>query len=250
LGNKDWLMCCSASAGPAFEGGGISSGMRATNGAIERVEIIEDDVRCKVIGNRKPLGLCGSGLIDIAAEMLIAGCINKSGKFASDCCSSRIREGDEGKEFVVVWGKDAGLEKDITINEADLATFIRTKGAIYTAAEVLLKRMELSFSDVKNIYISGGFGNYIDIKKAIMIGLLPDLPSDVFKFIGNGSVQGAKMTMLSHQALAEAEQIASKMTSLELSVDPEFMNSYSGSLFLPHTDIEKFPSVEEILQKN
>ncbi len=249
FGNKDFLVCCSASAGPAFEGGGISSGMRATGGAIERVEIKNGEVRCQVIGNRKPLGLCGSALIDIAAELLIAGYIDKSGRFITGACPSRIRSGDEGKEFVVVHSKDAGIDKDIIITEADLATFIRSKGAIYTAAEVLVKHMGFSLTDVKNIYISGGFGNYLDIKKAIMIGLLPDLPHQAFKFIGNGSVQGAKMTMLSHEALLEAEQIASRMTSFELSVDPEFMNSYSGSLFLPHTDIEKFPSVEALLQK-
>jgi len=250
FGNRDWLVCCSASAGPAFEGGGISSGMRASKGAIERVRIRNDHVDCQVIGGGKPTGLCGSGLIDISAELLKTGYINKAGRFTDDHPTARIRQGEEGNEFVIVFGSESELGRDITVTEADLATFIRSKGAIYTAAELLVKKMGFTFDDVQNIYISGGFGNYLDIKNAIMTGLLPDLPRSVFKFIGNASVQGAKMTMLSHEAMDETERIASKMTSFELSVEPEFMNEFSGSLFLPHTNIEKFPSVQKVLQHN
>jgi uncharacterized 2Fe-2S/4Fe-4S cluster protein (DUF4445 family) len=250
FGNKEWLVCCSASAGPAFEGGGISSGMRAATGAIERVKIQNDHIDCQVIGGGKPLGLCGSGLIDICAELLKAGCINKSGRFILDHPSGRVRQSEEDREFVIVYGPETELGRDITITEADLATFIRSKGAIYTAAEVLVKKMGFTFTDVENIYISGGFGNYLDIKSAVMTGLLPDLPENVFKFIGNASVQGAKMTMLSQEAMATTEELTANMTSFELSVEPEFMNGFSASLFLPHTDIEKFPTVEKALKES
>jgi uncharacterized 2Fe-2S/4Fe-4S cluster protein (DUF4445 family) len=147
--------------------------------------------------------------------------------------------------LVVIPGGDTALGRDIVITEADIASFIRAKGAIYTAAEALLRHTGLEFADVRNVYVAGAFGNYLDVRKAIRIGLLPDLPIERFQFIGNGSLQGAKMALLSRQAYeAMDKRIAPNMTNFELSVDPQFMNEYTGSLFLPHTDIEKFPSVQ------
>jgi uncharacterized 2Fe-2S/4Fe-4S cluster protein (DUF4445 family) len=246
-GNREWLACCSASAGPAFEGGGITCGMRATHGAIEHIAFGE---RCQtaeygVIGGDKPLGLCGSGLIDVVAELLRMGCIDRTGRFVPEVCGARLSRDGGQSEFVVVPGSGTALGRDIVITEADIGSFIRAKGAIYTAAEALLRHTSLDFTDIRHVYVAGGFGNYLDVRKAIRIGLLPDLPLDRFQFIGNGSLQGAKMALLSRQAFDVMEKrIAPNMTNFELSTDPQFMNEYTGSLFLPHTNIEKFPSVE------
>jgi uncharacterized 2Fe-2S/4Fe-4S cluster protein (DUF4445 family) len=181
--------------------------------------------------------------MDTIAELLRNGCVDRSGTFVSSRDSSRLRRGEDGAEFVLVEGRLTSTGRDIALTQADLRNFIRSKGAIYHAAECLLDRVSLDFADLQNIYISGGFGNYIDVRKAIMIGLLPDVPAERFQFIGNGSVQGAKMLLLSRRALEEAEAVAHKMTYIELSSDPRFMNEYTSTLFLPHTDIEKFPSV-------
>ena len=251
IGNRDWLVCCSASAGPAFEGGGISCGMRATRGAIERLTMTKgcQVASYSVIGGGRPAGLCGSGLVDLVAEMLRSGdCLERSGALTAHD-SGRVREGEDDLEFVVVPADQTATGKDIVVTQADLRNFIRSKGAIYHAAECLIEHFGLQFGDLENIYIAGGFGNYLDIREAIMIGMLPDCPIARFQFIGNGSVQGAKTMLLSRQASAEGEAIASKMTYIELSTDPKFMNEYSSALFLPHTDIEKFPTVRAELER-
>ena len=251
IGNKDWLVCCSASAGPTFEGGGISCGMRATKGAIERLNIRKGGqvISYSVIGGGNPLGLCGSGLIDTIAGLLRNDCLERSGKLIDRNGHGRLREGEDGEEFVLV-EKDHSVDgRDIVITQADVVNFIRSKGAIYHATECLLNKVNLQFSDLQNVYISGGFGNYLDINKSITVGMLPDMSTDCFQYLGNGSVQGAKMMMLSRQALAEAESLASGMTYIELSTDPKFMNEYTSALFLPHTDIERFPTVQKELAK-
>ncbi|MHB9105562.1 MAG: ASKHA domain-containing protein [Armatimonadota bacterium] len=248
VGNQDWSVCCAASAGPTFEGGGISCGMRATRGAIERFNIGKGGrISYSVVGGGKPIGLCGSGLIDTVASLLRSGCLERSGLLVHD--GDRVREGDDGPEFVLVDADQTANGKALTITQADIQNFIRSKGAIYHASECLLNSVGLTFADLTNVYISGGFGNYLDIAKAITIGMLPDLPLEHFQFIGNGSVQGAKMMLLSREAQQAMEIIASRMTYIELSTDPKFMNEYTSALFLPHTDIERFPSVRLELAK-
>ncbi len=247
LGNEDWLMCCSASAGPAFEGGGITCGMRATNGAIERLTLGKGGrvESCDVVGNGKPLGLCGSGLIDAVGELLRVGCIDRVGKFVSDRCDGRLRSNESGEtEFILFSDRATALGREIILSEADIRNLICTKGSIYMAAECLLDEMQLTFNDLDHVYIAGGFGNYLKIEQAVAIGLFPDIDHDKFHFIGNGSVQGAKLAMLSEEAMTYIiERIAGAMTYVELSTHVKFMNEYSACLFLPHTDIEKFPSV-------
>ena len=245
IGNQEWLVCCSASAGPTFEGGGISCGMRAMEGAIERLSMRKGGqvISYNVIGGGNPIGLCGSGLLDTIAELLRNGCLTRSGTLIDNPALGRTRDGEDGREFLLVDAAHTANGKDIVITQADLQNFIRSKGAIYHAAECLLAQMGLTFLDLKNIYIAGGFGNYLDVPKAITVGMLPDVPVDCFQFIGNSSVQGAKMMLLSAEAQEEAQVIASRMTYIELSVDAKFMNEYTSALFLPHTDIEKFPSV-------
>jgi uncharacterized 2Fe-2S/4Fe-4S cluster protein (DUF4445 family) len=249
VGNSDWLVCCSASAGPAFEGGGITCGMRATDGAIERMHLGPGGIveECGVVGGTKPLGLCGSGLIDTVGELLRVGCIDRRGRFVKDVCGSRLRIGEaDSPEFILFSGEDTSLGRDIFLSEADINNLIHSKGSIYMGAECLLDYMSLTFADVKHVYIAGGFGNYLDIPRAISIGLLPDLDHDCFHFVGNGSVQGAKMCLLSIDALQYVtDKIAAAMTHIELSTYHRYMNEFSACLFLPHTNIEKFPSVQQ-----
>ncbi len=248
LGNSDWLVCCSASAGPSFEGGGITCGMRATKGAIERIELGRggDVVSCGVVGGGKPLGLCGSGLIDTVGEMLRVECIDRRGRFNPAACGDRLREGESGDlEFVLFPGDKTALGRDIILSEADISNLIHSKGSIYMAAECLLDHVGLGHGDLKHIYIAGGFGNYLKVDQGVRIGLLPDVDPAIFKYIGNGSVQGAKMVMLAQDALRYVQdKIAGAMTYLELSTNHKYMNEYSSCLFLPHTNIEDFPSLK------
>ncbi|MEI6148484.1 MAG: ASKHA domain-containing protein [bacterium] len=247
VGNSDWMVCCSASAGPSFEGGGITCGMRATNGAIEHIQLGPNGsiTVCNVVGGGKPLGLCGSGLIDAVAELLKTGCIDRRGRFDPAICGSRLRESETGdKEFLLYPGSQTALGRDLVLTEADINNLIHSKGSIYMATECLLDHVGMKFEDLQHVYIAGGFGNYLKIEQGVRIGLLPDLAHSKFKYIGNGSVLGAKMVLLSQEALQYVhEKIAGAMTYLELSSNHKYMNEYSSCLFLPHTDIEKFPSL-------
>ncbi|MCX5712077.1 MAG: ASKHA domain-containing protein [Candidatus Omnitrophica bacterium] len=244
LGNKDFLVACAASAGPAFEGSGVACGMRASKGAIQKVKIDRQTLKVDfvTIENAKPRGIGGSGYIDLLAEMLKAKIIEKDGKIKSTD-PKRVREADAGKEFVVVFKADADAETDIVITEADIDNLKRAKAAIYAACAILARRLDLDFAAVKKIFIAGGFGTYLDMENAISIGLLPDQARSKFKFIGNSSLSGATLTVLSTDAAHKAAEIARKMTYLELSVEPEYMDEYMAALFFPHTDFSKFPSV-------
>lgn len=246
LGNSEWMLCCSASAGPAFEGAGITCGMRAMNGAIEKLDLTKggEVAACGVVGGGKPLGLCGSGLIDAVAELLRVGCIDRSGRFVAAVCGSKLRESSAGGwEFELFRGQDTELGREIVLTENDIRNLVHTKGSIYMAAECLLDHVGKRMDEIKHVYIAGGFGNYLAIEKAILIGLLPDLDHDCFQFIGNGSVQGAKMALLSEDAMNHmCHRIAVPMTYVDLSSNHKYMNEYSSCLFLPHTDLERFPS--------
>lgn len=246
LGNSEWMLCCSASAGPAFEGAGITCGMRAMNGAIEKLDLTKggEVAACGVVGGGKPLGLCGSGLIDAVAELLRVGCIDRAGRFVEAVCGPKLRETAAGGwEFELFRGQDTALGREIVLTENDIRNLIHTKGSIYMAAECLLDHVGKRMNEIKHVYIAGGFGNYLAIAKAISIGLLPDLDHDCFQFIGNGSVQGAKMALLSEDAMNHmAHRIAAPMTYVDLSSNHKYMNEYSSCLFLPHTDLERFPS--------
>ncbi len=250
LGNKEWLVCCSASAGPCFEGSGVTNGMRATKGAIQRVEIDNDlNVTIQTIGNEKPRGICGSGYIDLLAELFKKGIIDRSGKINRNLKSERIKEGMYGYEFVVVFEREAGVEHDIVITEVDIENLKCAKAAIYAASSVLLRRLGLSFNDVKKFFIAGGFGTFVDVSKAITIGLLPDLKIEKFIFIGNSSLIGSREILLSYDAMLKAETIAHKMTYMELSVEHMYMDEYVSALFFPHTDMNRFPNVKAAVEK-
>ena len=247
LGNSDWLIGCSCSAGPAFEGGEVQFGMNASLGAIEKIQLTDDlNVRYKTIGNAPPRGICGSGLIDIMAELFMHKALDRNGKFRS-MDTARLKIVDNEPVFVIAYAKETGFEhkQDIYITETDIKNILRTKASVFAACYVLLKSLGYSFNDLTNIFIAGGFGNYLDTKKAIMLGLLPDVPLEKFNFIGNGSLAGTYLTLLSEDRKIEAEKIFEKLTYIELSVSNQFYNEFLSALFLPHTNISLFPTVKE-----
>ena len=250
VGNKDWLTCASCSAGPAFEGGGIKFGMRAGRGAIEQVRINPTTFEPMIltVGRAKPAGICGSGLIDIVAQLLETGIIDQNGKFDRGVPTKRVREGETGFEYVLAYASETQIGRDIVLTEADLDNLIRAKAAIYAGCKVLLDNVGLSFADVNTIIVAGGFGHSIDVDKAQMIGLLPDAPSEKFIFVGNGSLLGARLLSFSRELLRETERIARTMTNVELSNSPRFMDEFIAAMFLPHTDQKAFPAVIEQLR--
>lgn len=251
LGNKDWLVSDSCSAGPAFEGAGIKFGMRATRGAIEQVSIHPRTFEPMIltIGRTKPLGICGSGLIDAVAGLLEVGAIDQNGKFRVDLPTDRVRKGPDGYEYVLARKEETQINEDIVLTEIDIENLIRTKAAIYAGCKVLLESVGLGFKDVEQVIIAGGFGRHLDLEKAMFIGLLPELEIEKFLFVGNGSLLGARLLSFSKDLLREAERIARMMTNLELSNHPTFMNEFIAAMFLPHTDIAAFPRATERLRR-
>jgi uncharacterized 2Fe-2S/4Fe-4S cluster protein (DUF4445 family) len=244
LGNSQWMVTCACSAGPAFEGSGISCGMRAMDGAIVAVEISDDcqTVGVTTLGGQKPLGICGSGLIDLIAKLLNSGIIDRAGTLLDAKPTERIRDGAGGKEFVLVGATESGTGSDIMITEGDLKNIIRAKAAIFAGIMTMLKMVDLELAAIERVYIAGGFGNYINIPDAVKIGLLPDLPIAKYTYVGNSSLHGAMLGLLSQGAGQAAAKIAGNMTYLELSAGNRFMEEFGAALFIPHTNLSLFPS--------
>lgn len=250
LGNRDWLMSCACSAGPAFEGSGTRCGMPAAAGAIEKLKIKENGtVEYSVIGGGKPKGLCGSGLIDLLAELFVHGYVDRHGKFNTEKTGSRLVDKEAGKGFLLETSTRSFWGKDLLITENDIANLIRTKGAVFSACALLLKHAGLSFGQIESFFIAGGFGQYLDVENAIRIGLLPDLERTKFHYLGNTSLLGAHLILLSEKNRERINEIEKMMTYLELNTEPEYFNEYTGALFLPHTKKELFPSVERLLSR-
>ncbi|MFC2071397.1 ASKHA domain-containing protein [Chloroflexota bacterium] len=245
IGNSDWMVTAACSAGPALEGGGIKHGMIAINGAIEEFDINPSNLEPVVgtIGDEKPKGICGSGLINIVAGLLEVGVISYNGKFNTDLPTNRIREGSDGYEYVLIDAAKTQIGKDIVITEVDIDNLIRAKAAMYAGCQTLVKSVGMTCRDIEQVIIAGAFGSHIDIEKAITIGLLPELPLDRFIFIGNGSLMGARLASFSTDILDDARRVAKVMTNFELSENADFMNNYVAALFLPHTNADEFPSV-------
>jgi uncharacterized 2Fe-2S/4Fe-4S cluster protein (DUF4445 family) len=242
IGNNEWIMTAACSAGPCFEGSGIKCGMRATPGAIESVIIdpVTLDPSIRVIGGGSPLGICGSGMIDAISEMLLTGIIDQKGKFLEGK-SDRIRRGEDSPEYVIF--SDRRLEKDIVLSEIDIENLLRAKAAVYSGISTLITEAGLAMDAIERVYVAGGFGNYLNIGKAVLIGMIPDIPEERYTFMGNTSITGAYLCLLSKELRNEAAEIASKMTYVELSVSKMFMDEYVSALFLPHTNMNLFPSV-------
>jgi uncharacterized 2Fe-2S/4Fe-4S cluster protein (DUF4445 family) len=249
VGNSEWLVTAACSAGPAFEGGGIKHGMRATSGAIEDFRIHPQtlDPMLLTIGMVKPKGICGSGLINMVAELLEAEVLSPNGKFNTDRPSPRIRPGPDGMEYVLAYRGETATGADIVITEVDIDNLMRAKAAMYAGYVTLLQSVGLSMGNIEQVVIAGAFGSFIDVERAITIGLLPELPLDRFLFIGNGSLLGARLISFCNEVLDDGERISRMMTNIELSESPAFMNNYVAAMFLPHTNSAEFPGVNKRL---
>jgi len=269
LGNRDWLVCASSSAGPAFEGSGVKHGMRAGTGAIERLTILDDgSIEFKTIGGTHPVGICGSGLLDTLAELFVNGIIDRTGRFnpgvsykprvkhgakylapsftggSHSTWGSRLTEGDEGLQFQLVPPSDDHPE--IVITQADIDNLVRSKAGVFAAIRVLMESTQTKSEDLEAIYIAGGFGNFMNVRQAVTIGMLPDVPAEKIHFVGNTSVAGAKTVLLSRKALKTAEKIAKSMTYFDLMSHPGYMDEFIKANFLPHTDLSLFQSVKNV----
>jgi uncharacterized 2Fe-2S/4Fe-4S cluster protein (DUF4445 family) len=245
VGSQDWLACASCSAGPAFEGGGIAHGIRATGGAIEEVRLhpATFEPMLVTINHARPKGICGSGLISLLAELFEVGLLDQRGRFR-EVDTPRVRRTDVGAEYVVAWAEDSATGEDLVLSETDIDNLIRAKGAMYAGYLTLLEGVGLGIEAVERVIISGAFGSFLNLEKAITIGLLPDLPREKFFFVGNGSLSGAARVALSAADYARSLELARSMTNFELSESPGFMERYVGALFLPHTEAgERFPTV-------
>jgi uncharacterized 2Fe-2S/4Fe-4S cluster protein (DUF4445 family) len=248
LGTEEWMVTCACSAGPAFEGAGVVDGMRATEGAIEEVWIHSEthEPTIRVIGGGKPRGICGSGLISLLSELFVTGVIDRGGNVKLDLDTPRVRQGEHGPEYVVAWSDETETGRDIVLTKVDVDNLMRAKAAIYAGFTVLAESVGVELNDAKQVLVGGAFGQYINVENAIKIGLLPDLPWDRFHFLGNTAVLGSYMALLSYGSVKQIQEIAQMMTYVELSADNTFYDAFTAALFLPHTEITRFPSVAEI----
>jgi uncharacterized 2Fe-2S/4Fe-4S cluster protein (DUF4445 family) len=245
LGNREWLMTAACSAGPAFEGGGIQWGMRAEQGAIEKVAIHPGTLEPELatIGGEPPRGICGSGMIDLISELLAAGIIDRSGRFGADRSRTRVRRVRDEWAYVLAAAEQTPAGEDIVFTESDLKNLIYSKGAVYAGFTTLLKEAGIGFDAVERVMISGGFGQYLDIEKAVRIGLLPDIDRAKFHYLGNSSIAGAYLALISESHRREARDICHAMTYIDFSSNPRYMDEFTSALFLPHTNLEMFPNV-------
>jgi uncharacterized 2Fe-2S/4Fe-4S cluster protein (DUF4445 family) len=250
LGNRDWLVTCACSAGPAFEGAGVVNGMRATSGAIEEVWINTHTLEptYRVIGGGKPKGICGSGLISLLAEMFLTGLIDKAGNVNLSTGSARLREGAHGGEYVVARGQESASGLDLVLTRVDIDNLLRAKAAIYAGFSILAENVGIPLEHADKVLIGGSFGKYINVEKAVQIGLLPDMDWSRFEFLGNTAVRGAYYALLDWRSRERIAEIARRMTYVELSADNSFYEAFTSALFLPHTDIARFPTVAAALK--
>jgi uncharacterized 2Fe-2S/4Fe-4S cluster protein (DUF4445 family) len=246
VGNREFIVCASASAGPAFEGAECCCGMRATRGAIDHIRLADPQhvLSYSTIGSAPPMGLSGTGYVDLIAEMLRVGVIDKTGRIDPDTPGHRVEETEYGElRYVVIPPEQSGADKGIFVTQGDVNNILRAKGAVYAAASVLLKALDMTFDDLTEIMVAGAFGNFLNLENAVFIGLLPDIPTKRLRFVGNASLAGAKLAALSERAYEEIFRVADRTTYFELSTDPGFMDQFVSACFFPHTNVELFPSV-------
>jgi len=252
IGNSDWMVTASCSAGPAFEGGNVRHGIIATQGAIQDLTIDPETFEPQIatIGETKPKGICGSGLINTIAGMLETGVIGQNGKFNHDLPTKRVRRGEDGYEYVLAWAPETQIGRDIIITEVDIDNLVRAKAAMYAGYQTLSKSVGVDCcTNFEQVIIAGAFGSHLNIEKSITIGLLPDLPIERFTFIGNGSLMGARLTSFSVDLLDDARRVARMMTNVEFAENVDFMNNFIAAIFLPHTNAAEIPMASKKLAK-
>ena len=245
FGNRDFMMSCACSAGPAFEGGDISCGMRATDGAVEAVTIDRETLEptLSIVGKegQKPVGICGSGIIDVIAELYRTSAISAKGHVVRE--NRHILRDEHGMgRYVLAFSNESDTGREIAITEVDIECFIRAKGAIFSAIHIMLSSLDMDVSVLEHIYVAGGIGSGINMENAVRIGMFPDVDRALFQYIGNSSLAGAYALVLSNAAEEKVHELASNMTYLELSTEPKYMEEFVAACFLPHTNKELFPS--------
>ena len=248
FGNRDFLMSCACSAGPAFEGGDISCGMRATDGAIEAAVIDKATMepQLTIVGDagQKPVGICGSGIIDIISELFRTGIINARGQFIRE--GERVKRDQHGMgRYVLAFPEDSETGREVSINEVDIDNFIRAKGAIFSGIDTLLQSVDMTPDCIDTVMVAGGIGSGINMKNAVNIGMLPDVELEKYQYIGNSSLTGAYAMVMSDGAVEKCHEVGANMTYLELSTYPGYMDSFVAACFLPHTDARLFPSCNQ-----
>ncbi len=245
VGNRDFLLSCACSAGPAFEGGGIACGMRASIGAIEGVDVdpATGAPSPRTIGDAPARGICGSGMIDLLAQLFLTGWLDPAGRFDRERASPWIQVEGKRARYLLVPAAQSATGQDIFVTEADVENILRAKAAIYSACALMLEQLGIDFDDLEQVYIAGGFGRFLPLAQAVTIGLIPDIPRDRFRFIGNSSLIGSYMVVVSREFRARQERLADRMTYFDLSTAPGYMDQYTAALFLPHTDPDRFPTV-------
>jgi uncharacterized 2Fe-2S/4Fe-4S cluster protein (DUF4445 family) len=248
LGNNEWLVACAGAAGPALEGGVAGMGMMAGPGVIDKVTIDPRSGKFSVrtIEDRPPAGICGSGLIDLVAQLFLAGMIDLRGKFVKSECADRLKEIDGIRHLVVVFAQESATGKDLTLSQTDIDSLLRSKAAMHTILVTITTMINFSMEQIKDFFIAGTFGLYIDPRSAITIGMIPDLPLETYKPLGNTCLAGATRVLLSATDRDEVYRIRDRITYIELNVNQEFMNRFSAAKFIPHTDSSLFPSVEKL----
>jgi uncharacterized 2Fe-2S/4Fe-4S cluster protein (DUF4445 family) len=245
LGNKDWLIGCAGAAGPALEGGVSAIGRRAEPGVIDKVRIDPEtlDFEVRTIGGYPPEGICGSGFIDLAAELFRNGLLDSKGRLVPSRAPERLQHRGGVASLVIVPAEESGTRQSLRVGQPELDSLIRSKAAMYTILETLTATVGISFEEVERFYVAGTFGQFIDPESAITVGMLPDIPRGVFRTLGNSSVGGATRLLQDPGSLEVVSRTLEQLTYLELNVNQEFMNRFSAAIFLPHTDGDRFPSV-------
>jgi uncharacterized 2Fe-2S/4Fe-4S cluster protein (DUF4445 family) len=246
LGNDSWLVACAGAAGPALEGGVAQIGMMAGPGVIDRLRIDPEtrDIQVHTIDEMLPIGICGSGMIDLAANLFLAGMIDLRGRFVAGVCGRKLTMQSRIPYLEIVSADDSGTGKPLMISQVDMDSLIRSKAAMYTILETITESVGMALSDLKTFHVAGTFGAFIDPVSAVTIGMLPDLPPNSFHSLGNASLEGATQVLTSCESMMAIEGIKEKITYLELNVNQTFMNRFSAAKFLPHTDRSRFPSVK------
>jgi uncharacterized 2Fe-2S/4Fe-4S cluster protein (DUF4445 family) len=251
LGNREWMFSCAGAAGPALEGGEVLFGMRANPGAIERITIdpVTLEPMYQTINSVKPMGICGSGLIDLLSGLLKACVVDRTGRINTGIVHPRVRHGTHFPEYVIAWRGESGNNKDIVITENDIKNLIMSKASVLAACMTLMQQAGITRNDISTIYFSGAFGNYINKENAIIIGLIPEVPVGQIKNIGNGAVEGANLALINRKKRKTLDEIAKNIAYIELNAETSFMDEYTGSSFLPHTDLSLFPGVQKMLDE-
>jgi uncharacterized 2Fe-2S/4Fe-4S cluster protein (DUF4445 family) len=243
LGDKHGILACSCASGPAFEGAHIKCGMKAVTGAIERLKITPEDyeVEYQTIGNAKPIGLCGSAMIDAVADLLRRRIIDRNGRFNISTSTPKLRNLNQEKEFLLVSKSENNATRDIVITQRDIREIQLAKAAIYTGCSILMKRKKIKSEDIKKFYVAGSFGNYLNLENAKLIGMIPDIPKEHIAFVGNAAGAGARMALISKKHRRMVALIPKKVQYVELALDADFQKEFVSAMYFPHGDSARFP---------